>query len=63
MSRPAWKAGPSYVVFEAPEKGPKALPWSDIAGMGAQKPKAPRVWKLGKMQAVSLQAGPENGHL
>ena len=49
MSRPAWRAGPSCVVSEAPEKGPEAPPWSDIAGMGAQKPEAPRVWQLGLM--------------
>ena len=63
MSGPAWRVGPSRVISEAPEKGPEVPPWSDIAGMGAQKPEAPRVWQLGLMQAVSLQAGPENEHL
>ena len=63
ISRPAWRARPSCVVSEAPEKGPEVPPWSDIAGLGAQKPEAPRVWQLGPMQAASLQAGPENGHL
>ena len=43
MSGPAWRAGPSYVVSEAPEKGPEVPPWSDITGMGAQKPEAPQV--------------------
>ena len=43
MSGPAWRAGPSCVVSEAPEKGPEVPPWSDIVGMGAQKLEAPRV--------------------
>ena len=43
MSGPPWRAGPSCVVSEAQEKGLKAPPWSDIAGMGAQKPEATRV--------------------
>ena len=63
MFGPAWRAGPSCVVSEAPEKGPEAPPWSDSAGMGAHKPKAPRVWQLGPMQAVPLQEGSENEHL
>ena len=63
MSEPAWRAGTSCVISEAPEKGPEVPPWSDIAGMGAQKLEAPRVWQLGPMQAVSQQAGLENGHL
>ena len=61
MSGPAWRAGPFCVVFEAPEKGPEVLSWSDITGMGAQMPEAPRVWQLGLMQAVYLYTGPENG--
>ena len=63
MFGPAWRTGPFYVISEAPKKGPEAPPVSDIAGMGAQKLEAPRVWQLGPMQAVSQQAGPENGHL
>ena len=63
MFEPAWRAGPSCVFSEAPEKGPEVPPWSNTAGMGAQMPEAPRVWQLGPMQAVYLQAGPENGHL
>ena len=43
MSGPGWRVGPSYVVSEAPEKGLKVPPWSDITGMGAPKPEAPRV--------------------
>ena len=43
MSGPAWRAGPSCVVSDALEKGPEVPPWSDIAGMGAQKPEAPPV--------------------
>ena len=43
MSGPAWRVGPSCVVFEAPEKGPEVPSWSDIAGMGAKKPEAPWV--------------------
>ena len=63
MSGPAWRAGPSCVVSEVPGKGTEAPPWSDIVGMGAQKPEAPRVWELGPMQAVSQQAGPKNRNL
>ena len=63
MSGLAWRAGPSCIISEAPEKGPEAPPWSNFVGMGAQKPETPRVWQLGSMQAVSLQAGSENGHL
>ena len=59
MSGLAWRVGPSYVVSEAPEKGPEVPSWSDIAGM----PEAPRVLQLGPMQDVYLQVGPENGHL
>ena len=43
MSGLAWRAGPSCVVSEAPEKGPEVLPWYDIVGTGAQKPEAPWV--------------------
>ena len=50
MSGPAWRAGPSCIISEAPEKGPEVPSWSDISGM----PKAPRVWQLGPMQAVYL---------
>ena len=55
----AWRAGPSCVVSEAPEKEPEVPSWSDIAGI----PEAPQVWQLGPMQAVYLQVGPKNGHL
>ena len=48
MSGPAWRAGPSYVVSEALEKGPEVPSWSDNAGI----PEAPQVWLLGSMQAV-----------
>ena len=63
MSGPTWRVGPSCVVSEAQEKGLEVISWSDIIGMGAQMPEAPRVWQLGPMQAVHLQTGPENGHL
>ena len=43
MSWPARRAGPSYVVSDVLEKGPEVPPWSDITGMGAQKPEAPLV--------------------
>ena len=43
MSGLAWRAGPSCVVSEAPEKGPEVPPWSDITGTGAQKLEAPRM--------------------
>ena len=43
MSGPSWKAGPSYVTSDVLEKGPEVPPWSDITGMGAQKPEAPPV--------------------
>ena len=63
MSGPAWRVVPSCVIFEAPDKGPEVPPWSDIAGMGAQKLEVPRVWQLGPMQVVYLLAGPKNEHL
>ena len=59
MSRPAWRAGPSCVVSEAPEKGPEVPSWSNIVGI----PEAPQVWQLGPIQTVYLQVGQENGHL
>ena len=43
MSELAWRVGPSCVVSDALKKGSKVPPWSDIAGMGAQKPEAPPV--------------------
>ena len=43
MSKPARRAEPSSVVSNALEKGPVVPPWSDIAGMGAQKPEPPRI--------------------
>ena len=48
MSSPVWRAGPSYVIFEAPEKGPEVPSWSNIFGI----PEAPQVWLLGPMQAM-----------
>ena len=49
MSGPAWRARPSCMVSEALEKGSEVPPWSDFAGMGAQKPEAPPVLQLGPM--------------
>ena len=43
MSGPAWRAGPSCVVSVALKKGPEVPPWSNITGIGAQKPEAPPV--------------------
>ena len=49
MSGPAWRAGPSYVVSDALEKGPEVPPWSDIAWMGAQEPEPPLMLQPGAM--------------
>ena len=51
------------MVSNALEKGLEVPPWSDIAGMGAQKPEPPLVQQQGSMQVVSLKEGPENEHL
>ena len=59
MSGPVWRAGPSYVVFEAPGKGPGVPPSSDISEI----PEAPQGRQLGPLQAVYMHEGPENGHL
>ena len=58
MSGLAWRAGPSYIVSEAPGKGPGVPSSSDTSGI----PKAPQGRKLGPLKATQLQAGPENGH-
>ena len=58
MSGPAWRAGPSYVVFGAPGKGPEVPSSSDISGI----PEAPKGRQLGPLQAVYLYVGPKNGH-
>ena len=58
MSRPAWRAGPSYVVSRAPGKGPEVLSSSDISGIS----EASQGRQLGPLQAVYLYVGPENGH-
>ena len=54
MSGPAWRAGPSCVVSEAPGKGPGVPPSCDISGI----PEAPQGWQLGPLQAVYLYEGP-----
>ena len=59
MSRPAWKAGPSYVVSKASGKGPRVPSSFDTSRI----PEAPHGWQLGPLQAVYLYDGPENGHL
>ena len=45
MSGPAWRVGTSYVISEAPEKGPEVPSLSDISEIL----EAPQVWLLGKM--------------
>ena len=54
----SWRAGPSYIVFEALGKGPGVPSSSDTFGI----PEAPQGRQLGPLQAAQLQAGPENGH-
>ena len=56
---PAWRAGHSYVVSKAPEKGPEVPPSSDTSGIH----EAPRGRQLGPMQAMYLYEAPDNGHL
>ena len=43
MSGPSWRVGPSCIVSDVLEKGPEVPPWSDIAGIGAQKPEPPLI--------------------
>ena len=57
MSEPAWRVGPSCIVFEAPGKGPEVPSSSDILGI----PGAPQGRQLGPLLAAQLQAGHENG--
>ena len=61
MSRtpPGLMSGPSYVVSEAPGKGPGVPSSSDTSGI----PEAPQGRQLGPLQAVYLYEGPKNGHL
>ena len=51
------------MVSDVLGKGPEVPPGSNIARMGAQKPKTPLVQQQGSMKAVSLQESPESEHL
>ena len=50
MYGPAWRAGPSWIVFEGPGKGPGVPSWSGIFGT----PEAPQ----GLAQGPELELGP-----
>ena len=59
MSGASWRAGLSYVMTEAPGKGPGVPSSFDTSGT----PEAPQGRQLGPLQAMYLYEGPENGHL
>ena len=59
MSGPSWRVGTSYVVSEAPGKGPGVQSSSDAFGI----PKGPQGRQLGPLRAVYLYEDPNNGHL